>query len=1034
MNTKKKTIKSILGCTALLLGGVGAMNMVKPNYETYATGVGSIPVSITNANFNTSTQSSYPYSPSGYNEYNHGQKVTSSDNIEANVEAGVINLTSESYESRFVLAKRTSLDNYVLMIDSTDKDNNSVMHTVNYGFQTSSSVTLEANSKYMFTVDVFTATNANIANLYLFDANGEVFSSIDNINSYNNWTTYTFFVATNNMETVELKLGMYLEGAGTVLFDNISAFKLSDSEYNLTLNSAVSGTFSEENESTANVVKTFNISNDNKLTDSSNSTSFTNVEYQFESNSLSYVKDSDGKNDNAILIKSTEKTFSQYETDEIFTFEQNKIYKVSIKVKTNNLDGTASLQMIRTDIDEEDEDYDADNHNKSIKITSNTVSTSESLTNDYKTYSFLINSHSSKTLTYKLKFGLGLSDSLTSGEMYLSEIEVSKIDYETYNSASTGSGTEKINFVDVYSDSSIMLDNGDFNGFKIADYSSPMPATPIDWTVTTGNNTQTFGVVNTQTFENDLYELNLSNLNNPSSSENNNILMMYNATADTLSYKSESKTLSAKTYHKFEIEVQTQNAPLTISLVSTKDDNEIVLSSKTVNTNYSWETISFYVHSGYHDIDVSLKLTLQTESYGYAYVDNAKFNFILTSTQLENEFNTASNSTYSSKIDLTEIISSASNDKFATAQHFTSEKVSGVESGTITLNSTYLDEVIENTSNFETFNSLAELTDQKVLSIWTTEYVNYKMISNLGFALTSDKYYKISIAVYTQGLNASETSTDASLMGAGIKLSGFDNSFTSIQSNNEWTTYTFYIQLETDTTTYLELSLGNAEALTKGAVFFGNIEFVEDITASEYNAATISNTVQVVKPEATTDTDDSSTDEENDDTNGVSNTTWIYLIPSILTALAIIIAIVGFAVRKIKWKKPTKKSKNAYDRNKTVSVQYYTRKATTLREQKVRELNVDLEKINAERKQYEDVYKQDLTKLREMKIKRANPNEIAKLEKDLKKNQKISSSLGVTANRISDELRYAQTDAYLSALVKKLSREQSTLNENKTEN
>ena len=139
MNTKKKTIKSILGCTALLLGGVGAMNMVKPNYETYATGVGSIPVGITNANFNTSTQSSYPYSPSGYNEYNHGQKVTSSDNIEANVEAGVINLTSESYESRFVLAKRTSLDNYVLMIDSTDKDNNSVMHTVNYGFQTSSS-------------------------------------------------------------------------------------------------------------------------------------------------------------------------------------------------------------------------------------------------------------------------------------------------------------------------------------------------------------------------------------------------------------------------------------------------------------------------------------------------------------------------------------------------------------------------------------------------------------------------------------------------------------------------------------------------------------------------------------------------------------------------------------------------------------------------------------------------------------------------------------------------------------------------------
>ena len=48
-----------------------------------------------------------------------------------------------------------------------------------------------------------------------------------------------------------------------------------------------------------------------------------------------------------------------------------------------------------------------------------------------------------------------------------------------------------------------------------------------------------------------------------------------------------------------------------------------------------------------------------------------------------------------------------------------------------------------------------------------------------------------------------------------------------------------------------------------------------------------------------------------------------------------------------------------------------------------------IDKINEERKQYEDVYKQDLTRLREMKIKRANPADIAKLEKDLKKNQKM---------------------------------------------
>ena len=121
--------------------------------------------------------------------------------------------------------------------------------------------------------------------------------------------------------------------------------------------------------------------------------------------------------------------------------------------------------------------------------------------------------------------------------------------------------------------------------------------------------------------------------------------------------------------------------------------------------------------------------------------------------------------------------------------------------------------------------------------------------------------------------------------------------------------------------------------------------------------------------------------------------------------------------------------KTAYDRNKTVSIQYYTRKATALREAKIRELTADLEKINAERKQFEEDYKHDLTKLREMKIKRANPNEIAKLEKDLKKNQKLSANLGLTVNKISNELSYAKTDAYLNNLIKKLEREQPSSNE-----
>ena len=1038
MNTKKKTIKSILCCTtacsALAMAGIGAINIRNPKYEVFATGVNSIPVSISNANFNSSTKTSYPYSPSSYTAYNQGIKVDSNSDSNANISAGVINLSNEKYESKFSLAKRSSLDDYVLMIDSTtEEDGKTTMHNANYGFQTSSTFKMDAGSKYMFTVDVFTATNSNIASLYLFDSTGEIITSIKNVNSYNTWTTYTFFVSTNSAESVEAKLGMYLEGAGTVLFDNISGFKLSDSEYEITKNTAINGTYTEENR-VDNIEKTYIINSNGNFENTSNSadvSSLTQTIYEPKKDStLSTIQDSDGQNNTSLLLENVDETYSQYETKENFlTFEQNRIYKVSVNVKTKNLNGTATLSLIRTDIDENDDNYSTD-YDKTIEITSSSVSNEQSVTNDYKTYSFLINSHSTQAVSYKLAFGLGKdADNKATGKMYISELEVSKINYETFNSASTGSGTEKINFVSAYSGSKIMLNNGDFNAFKIADYNNPMPATPTDWDVTTGLNTQKYGVVNTKTFDSDLTNLNLSNLKNPSKDDNNNVLMMYNETADMLSYTSATKNLSAKTYHKFELSVQTQNAPLKISLVTKKNDAEVILASKTVNTNYAWQDVTLYLYTGYQAMDVSLKLTLDTTNYGYAYVDNAKFDYLLTTAQLQEEFNNAENSDYTLKADMSKILASSSINNFSSTTLFSNEKVSGVESGIITLNSSHLDEVIYDTNNLETFNSIGG----NVYGIRATDDVYYTVKSNIGFRMTTgtDVYYKISVSVYTQNLSTNNSEADLNLVGASLKLSGFDSTFTSIKSENEWTTYTFYIQAESDTTAYLELTLGSEDAMAKGDVFFGNIEFRDDVTATEYASAKNSETVKIVETTATEDNNE--TEDSTSSNSGISNTTWIYLIPSILTALAILIAVVGFAVRKIKFKKPRRKTKTAYDRNKTVSIQYYTRKATTLREEKVRELTLDLEKINVERKKYEDEYKQDLTKLREMKIKRANPAEITKLEKDLKKNQKLSSNLGLTANKISNELAFAKTDAYLNSLIKKLEREQSSSNQ-ETEN
>ena len=442
-----------------------------------------------------------------------------------------------------------------------------------------------------------------------------------------------------------------------------------------------------------------------------------------------------------------------------------------------------------------------------------------------------------------------------------------------------------------------------------------------------------------------------------------------------------------------------------------------------------------YLHTGNQDLSVSLKLTLKsTNGYAYGFADNAKFDYLPAPTEddfnqlisLENQGILSDNLAVA---DLNNLLASNSNNNFETPYYFSKGNGDGVLAGTITLGtSNLLDTVISGQNNLDLFNSIKEEgVDKKVLSIWSTENVAYTLTSKLGYTLTTGEgntYYKLTVKVFTQNIGTNNSDADESKIGAGISLSGFDTSFSGIKSENSWTAYTFYIKAEKDTTTKLELALGNEENLAKGAVFFGDISF-ETITESAYSNAKENETTKVLIAKTESASDNSTETEETEDEKESSDVNWWYLVPGLLTALAILIAIVGFLIRKIKWRKPRKKSKNEYDRNKTVSMQYYTRKATTLREEKVRELTQDLEKINAQRKQFEDDYKQELTRLREMKIKRVNPAEITKLEKELKKNQKMSASLGVTANRISEDLKYTKTDAYLNSLIRKLSREKS---------
>ena len=990
MKTNKK-IKNLLCCMVAFIVAVFAnFAFIKLNAPAFkvsaATNNNSLPIKVSNANFSENVASTYPFEPKYY--------TATSENTY--VDAGVINVEDNKYASRFNNLKPLSVsDSYVLMIDGGDA-------VVDYGFTTTDSIKLSKGGIYLVSVDVYTAEGGTA---YLsLERNGEEFDSIANIVSKEDFTTYYFFVKTSNVEDVNVKLGMHLKGTGVAMFDNICAAQINNNEL-LSYSSLSSSRVSLTNKVTH--ATEFDIRN----------LSFSHIDFEGakENTSTAIVKDTDGNQAYAYKITNTERTYFEAETVSFgsginsIEFEQNAVYKVTINAKTENLDGKAILKLAQ--IVEDDET----SNDATLEISSNTASKGNIL-NDYKSYSFYVKSSPIETTNYKLSVALGTEGAKTLGSISISSINVAKITNSIYTSASEGSEVKKIDLTksSVLTSSTTALDNAKFDTVEIDSLEKPYPASPASWDVTVGStSTQAHGVVNTSDVE--FAKLSgLDNLSNPNDTRNsgtkanNNVLMLHNAEADTLAYTSTTKNLSAKTIHKFQALVQSQNAPVTLELVTKKDNKDVVLSSISLDTDYMWEKVEMYVKVGYQPLDVALRVKLESDSWAYAYVDDTRFDY---STQPSEEtFNSIQPSLNLAKVDLTNLITADYSAKFEQSNLFSATgeyAISGllhVRNGEITEE------------------AFLETSADNVIGIRALTETNYKLTSNLGFKLTAgeDKYYKISVDVYTQYLQMLAEDADEEKMGAGIKLTSFDETFTSVVSDKVWTTYTFYISPDADTTTYIELLFGSEDAKITGDAFFGNITFTENVSKTEFNGASNSDTTKVLKKTVVQDTttEDDKTEENKDDK--ASKTNWLYFASSLIFAAALVVGVLGVMIKKIKWKKPSKKAKNTYDRNRTVSKQYYMRKATTLREAKVRELEKDLQELANERIKFEEEYKADLARLRQLKIKRASASEIKCLEKDMKKNQKLSASIGVTINRIQDDIDYAKTDAYLNALVRRL--------------
>ena len=1000
MNTNRKSkirnlLCSIIAIFAFIFTNIFLLSTKATN--VYADLSNSNKIEINNENFTKDSGNIFPIkSVTGFTAYSNNEEASNS-----NPNCGVIDLLDDDYATRFSIAQenRLGIDNRVLMLSSESQD-------INFGYRTKEAIKMNANSNYMVTVDVYTEQNAEIANISLYN-NNEVFTSLSKVSSYCTWTTYHLFVKTAE-EAVELKLGLNIVGQGSVLFDNISCYELNNKELQDKIEKQTTShiEYAYKNEVNNELTVANYTANDNQLYTGSKyislpTTNFIDGKNDEEYTEISTVNDSDGTNSSAIKINNKQKTFVEYTTaDAIINAKQGLVYKVSVTAKTKSLSGKASLRLVDTSITEELTSEEKEKN--TISITSNT---SSSVNNNYQNFVFYIKSSPKKDTNYKLVISLGEEENLTSGELYISQINVTKI--KTSNIKSD-SNCKTIDLVDKYalSGNSLYVNNGEFDAYSIEDAEKPFPAKASNWTETTGTGIQTYGVVNT-------LKANFDKLTNkliyPYVDETNeNILMMYNQNADSLIYTSESKSLTANGYHKFTIDVQSQAESIKISLMAKKEGNEFEIASKSILTGAkTWTTLTFYIKTGSQPIDAYLKASLISSNEACAFIDNVTFDY---PSAHEKGYNEATNSDFTAKVDLTDLLSN---------KLFTAEANENANYEIIDLENADFNTLVgsENVENFEKFT----FENKKVIKLQNRNDTDFHASSNLAYKMSSGKKYKLSIDVFSVGLRTEVEDADFDKMGFGIKLSGFEKSMSAKQTNGLWKTYTFFINPENDVTSYLELHLGSEDLAISGTVYFGNIQFVELEEDEDFeNLKTMENTLVLKEVEKSKEEDNKKDETTNEEKSEIDKQTLLYLIPSIVFALAIVITIVGVFSRKIKWKKRSKKSKNAYDRNKTVNKQYYERKATMLREQKLRELNKQVEDLHKERLSYEEEYKHNISKLREMKIKRASKIEITKLEHEMKKAQKLSASIGMSVSKLEREIEYMKTDLYYNSLVKKL--------------
>lgn len=359
--------------------------------------------------------------------------------------------------------------------------------------------------------------------------------------------------------------------------------------------------------------------------------------------------------------------------------------------------------------------------------------------------------------------------------------------------------------------------------------------------------------------------------------------------------------------------------------------------------------------------------------------------------------------------------------------------------GIINTNQTIFETIIQNlglsaTNPNNADGSSIENSNNNVLML--SNQNGYQTITSSEIVLTKNKYYEIQFKFNTQANQDQTNPISFYIIDSDDRtIYSKDNVFSYVEyssDSNEWATFHAFIKVDgTDKKVNFIIEFGTEESPTTGVAFIDDVRLITKSSASSVFVNNEENKYVLKAEEGQTETsylptgavtfDDllnldqtaainrdlvafsydipEETTPEDPDDNGNEDTpsadpsiAW-YIVPSILLAVALIAGIVLYYVKKIKIKKPSKKSKNQYDRNKTLNKQVEKRE----REQKALEkqnLDAQLEQVRSEISALEEEYegsKKAKTHMKDLKVYLAKRQKLQNKEaKILEQIEKLS--------------------------------------------